>query len=162
MGSGSVAKTQVSEIGVDEFRLALFGLYSEFCVRAFDEGGAGEWEYIAPAGLIGDYPMVDAFSLGQLTQQRDMFVNNGLPWFWDVRAEVIALQAKVEYRQVLKVLQDRWGKRGLFAALYATRGSEATLCSLGDDLRDQVFSTNSTPGMQSAWEWYDAGASLER
>src|SRR5690242_18942804 len=94
--------------------IALFGLYSEFCVRAFDEGSAGDWEDIAPAGLIGDYPLVDAFSLGQLTQQRDMFVNNGPPRIWDVRGEAITLQAKVEYRQVLKVLQDRWGYRGLF------------------------------------------------
>ena len=83
--------------------IAIFALYSEFCVRAFGEGPTGEWEYVVPAGLIGDYPLVDAFSLGQLTQQRDMFVNNGPPWIWDVRREVITLQAKVEYRQVLKV-----------------------------------------------------------
>lgn len=142
--------------------IALFGLYSEFCVRAFDEGNAGDWEYIAPVGLIGNYPLIDAFSLGQLTQQRDMFVNNGPPWIWDVRGEVITLQAKVEYRQVLKVLQDRWGKRGLFAALYAARGSGANLYPLDEDVHDQVFSTNSTAGMRRAWEWYDAGASLER
>jgi hypothetical protein len=84
------------------------------------------------------------------------------PWIWDVRGEVITLQAKVEYRQVLKVLQNRWGKRGLFAALYAARGSGAALYPLSDDVHDQVFSTNSTPGMRSAWEWYDAGASIER
>lgn len=141
--------------------IALFAIYSEFCVRAFDEGKAGDWEYIAPAGLIDDYPMVDAFSLGQLTQQRDMFVNNGPTRIWDARGEVITLLAKEEYRQVLNVLQGRWGKRELFAALYASRASAATLYPLGDDLRDQVFSGNRTTGMRRAWEWYDAGAALE-
>jgi hypothetical protein len=79
-------------------------------VRAFDEGNAGDWKYIAPAGLIGDRPLVDAFSLGQLTQQRDMFMNNGPSQIWDVRGEVLTLLAKEEYRQVLNTLQDRWGK----------------------------------------------------
>jgi hypothetical protein len=140
--------------------LAIFALYSEFCVRAFDEGNAGDWEYIAPAGLIGDYPLVDAFSLGQLTQQRDMFVNNGPSRIWDVRGEVIALLAKEEYRQVLDVLQDRWGKREFLVALCASRGTGATVSPLDDDLRDQVFSAERTISMKRAWDWYDAGAEL--
>lgn len=141
--------------------IAIFALYSEFCARAFGEGATGEWEYVAPAGLIGDYPLVDAFSLGQLTQQRDMFVNNGPPWIWDVRREVITLQAKVEYRQVLKVLQDQWGKNELFAALYTAREVGAALDPLGrEDLRGEASSTTGTIGRQRAWEWYDAGASL--
>jgi hypothetical protein len=124
--------------------IALFVLYSEFCARAFDEGNTGNWEYFAAAGLIGDYPLVDAFSLGQLTQQRDMWVNNHPSQVWDVRGEVIALLAKVEYRQILNVLQDRWGKRELFTKLSASRetGQRAA-------------------GMQRAWDWYDAGAILE-
>jgi hypothetical protein len=90
--------------------IALFALYSEFCVRAFDEGNAGDWERIAPAGLIGDHPLVDAFSLGQLTQQRDMFVNNGPSQIWDAQGEVLTLLAKEEYRQVLTALRERWGE----------------------------------------------------
>jgi len=57
--------------------IALFAFYSEFCVQAFDEGNAGDLQYTAPAGLIGDYPLVDAFSLGQLAERRDMLVDNG-------------------------------------------------------------------------------------
>ena len=142
--------------------IAIFALYSEFCVRAFDEGPPGEWEYVVPAGLIGDYPLVDAFSLGQLTQQRDMFVNNGPPWIWDVRREVITLQAEVEYRQVLKVLQDQWGKKELFVALYAARGVGDALESLGSDaLPHQASSTTGAIGLRRAGEGYDAGASIK-
>jgi hypothetical protein len=136
-------------------------LYSECCVRAFDEGNAGDWKYIAPAGLIGDRPLVDAFSLGQLTQQRDMFVNNGPSQIWDVRGEVLTLLAKEEYRQVLNTLRDRWGERELFAALYGSRGTTATLYPLDDDLRNQVFSGDRAQGTRRAWDWYDAGAGLE-
>lgn len=141
--------------------IALFALYSEFCVRAFDEGNAGNWQYIAPAGLIGDYPLVDAFSLGQLTEQRDMFVNNDSSRIWDARDEVIALLAKVEYRQVLDVLQERWGKKELFTALYASRGTEPTVYPPGDDMRNQVSGGDPAAGSQRAWNWYDTGASLE-
>jgi hypothetical protein len=140
--------------------VALFALYGEFCVRAFDEGRAGDWEYTALAGLIGDYPLVDAFSLGQLTQKRDMFVNNSPSRIWDVRGEVIALLVKEEYRRVLSALQDGWGDRKLFAALYASRGSAAVLYPLDDDQGDEVFSGNRTAGMRRAWEWYHAGAAL--
>jgi hypothetical protein len=141
--------------------IALFALYCEFCVRAFDEGNAGDWERIAPAGLIGDHPLVDAFSLGQLTQQRDMFVNNGPSQIWDAQSEVITLLAKEEYRQVLTALQERWGERGLFAALSGSRGTPATPYPFGDDLPNQVFNGDRDPGMRRAWEWYDAGAGLE-
>lgn len=141
--------------------IALFALYSEFCVRAFDEGDAGNWEYIANAGLIGDYPLVDAFSLGQLTEQRDMFVNNNASGVWDARDEVIALLAKVEYRQVLNALQDRWGKKELFTMLYGSRGTEPSAYSFGDDMHNQVIGGDQAMGAQRAWNWYDAGANLE-
>lgn len=141
--------------------IALFALYSEFCARAFDEGNTGNWEYIATAGLIGDYPLVDAFSLGQLTEQRDMFVNNHASGVWDAREEVIALLAKVEYRQVLNVLQDQWGKKELFTALYESRGTEPSVYRVGDDMHNQVFTGDRAMGVQRAWDWYDAGASLE-
>jgi hypothetical protein len=140
--------------------IALFAFYSEFCVRAFDEGKAGNWEY-ASAGLIGDYPLVDAFSLGQLTEQRDMFVNNQASRIWDTRDEVITLLAKEEYGQILSVLQDRWGKKELFTALYTSRGTEPTLYTLGDDTRDPVSDGDRAAGVQCAWNWYDTGASLE-
>lgn len=140
--------------------IALFAFYSEFCVRAFDEGNAGDWQYIAPAGLIGDYPLVDAFSLGQLAERRDMFIDNGPARIGDVQGEVIALLAKEEYRQVLNALRDRWGKRELFAALCMSRETRATRYPPGDDLRNQVVSANRTTGLQRAREWYDAGAEL--
>jgi hypothetical protein len=173
LGWAKSAWQVLSEVGLNRYLLevgrtvcilrfiALFALYSEFCVRAFDEGNAGEWEYIAPAGLIGDRPLVDAFSLGQLTQQRDMFVNNGPSQIWDVRGEVLTLLAKEEYRQVLNTLQDRWGARELFAALYGSRGTTATLYPLDDNLRNQVFSGDRAQGMRRAWDWYNAGAGLE-
>jgi hypothetical protein len=136
--------------------IALFALHREFCVRAFDEGNAGDWEYIAPAGLIGDYPMVDAFSLGQLAEQRDIFVNNDRSGVWDAQSEVIALLAKVEYRQVLNVLQARWGKKQLFAKLYASRGIEPILDLLGQEMRNPVSGTGQATGVPRAWEWYAA------
>lgn len=142
--------------------IALYALYSEFCVRAFDEGKAGDWEYIAPVGLIGDYPMVDAFSLGQLAEQRDMFVNNHRSGVWDAQGEVMALLARQEYRQVLNVLQDQWGKKELFAKLCASRGIEPILDLLGEETRNPVSGTAQATGVRRAWEWYVAGASVER
>lgn len=171
--------------------IALYALYSEFRVRVFGECGAeywehsaadgwcgsggcrcgaggwwcgaGAWERTAPSGLIGDYPLIDAFSLGQLAQQRDMFVNNTPDWYWDVRREVIALQAKVEYRQVLQVLQDRWGKNELFTALCASLGTTpATPSPCDAEPRSQAFGAISRAGIRRAWTWYDAGASPER
>ena len=141
--------------------IALFALYSEFYVRAFDEGNAGNWEYIAPTGLIGEYPMVDAFSLGQLAEQRGMFVNNHTSGVWDAQDEVIAILAKVEYRQVLNVLQDRWGKKELFTALYEPGGTEPSVYPFGDDTHNQVFGGDRATAVQRAWDWYDAGANLE-
>jgi hypothetical protein len=178
VGSGALAWAKsawqvLSEAGLNSYFLevertvcilrfiALYALYSEFCVRAFDEGNAGNWEFIAPAGLIGDYPLVDAFSLGQLAEQRDMFINNHPARVWDAKGEVIALLSKDEYRQVLNVLRDRWGKKDLFAMLYASRGSEATLYPLGEEMPDEASGTDQIMRVERAWDWYDAGANLE-
>ena len=147
----------LSEAGLDRYVLeverivciirfvALFALYSEFCARAFADRNPGDWEYVAPAGLIGDYPFVDSFSLGQLAQQRDMFIDNYPSRVWDARGEVITLLAQVEYREILNVLQDRWGKEELFAALYASRVRDGRQGASEKDARD----------------WYDAGASIK-
>jgi len=94
---GPVGTSEVlSEVGLTRYVLeaertvcvlrftALFAFYSEFRVRVFDEGNAGDWQYIAPAGLIGDDPLVDAFSLGQLAERRDMLVDNGPARIGDV------------------------------------------------------------------------------
>jgi hypothetical protein len=139
--------------------VALFALYSEFCVRAFDEGIAGDWEYFAPVGLVGEYPFIDAFSLGQLAEQRGVLVDNDhRSRRCDALGVAIAELAKAEYRQVLNVLQALWGKKELFATLYASRGIDPTRYLLGDDMRIQGSGAGQTVDVRCAWDWFDAGA----
>ena len=140
--------------------VALNALYREFCVRAFDEGTSGDWQYEANTGLIGDYPLVDAFSLGQLAEQRDIFVDNAPRERPDPRTEAIRELVIGEYQQVLYALQERWGIDDLFAALYASSEAKAGLYPLSDDLRDLVSGGDPTVGMQTAYDWYHDGAGL--
>lgn len=140
--------------------VALNVLYREFCVRAFDEGTAGDWQDDVGFGLIGEYPLVDAFSLGQLAEERGIFVDNSPHERPNPRTEAIRDLVRGEYQQVLDTLQERWGKSDLFAALYASPGAKSSLYPLSDDLRDQVFGADPTTGMHIAWEWYDGGAGL--
>jgi hypothetical protein len=164
----------LSEVGLNRYVLevertvcilrfiALSAFYSEFCVRAFDEGAAGDWEYFGPAGLVGDYPFIDAFSLGQLAEQRGVLVDNDhRSRRGDALGIAITDLAKAEYRQVLNVLQALWGKKELFVALSASRGIELALDPLGDDTRNQVCGTGQTMDVWCAWDWYDAGANLD-
>lgn len=135
--------------------IALNALYREFCVRAFDEGTSGDWQYEANTGLIGDYPLVDAFSLGQLAEQRDIFVDNAPHERPDPRTEAIRELVKGEYQQVLDALQERWGRDDLFAALYASPRAKVGLYPLSNELRDEVLGGDRhSTGKQIAYEWF--------
>jgi hypothetical protein len=139
--------------------VALNAFYREFCVRAFEEGTSGDWQEEV-FGLIGDYPLVDAFSLGQLAEQRDVFANNSPYERPDPRVDAIRELVTGEYRQVVDALQARWGMSDLFAALYVSPEAKGDLYPLDGDLRDQVSTTDPPINMERAWAWYGGGAGL--
>jgi hypothetical protein len=139
--------------------VALNAFYREFCVRAFKEATSGDWQYEI-FGLIVDYPLIDAFSLGQVAEQRDVFVNNSPHKRPDPRADAIRELVTGAYQQVVDAVQARWGKSGLFAALYVSPKAKGDLYPLNADLRDQVFTIEPPINMARAWEWYEDGAGL--
>lgn len=139
--------------------VAVNAFYREFCVRAFDEGTSGDWQDEV-FGLIGEYPQIDAFSLGQLAEQRDVFVNNSPYERPDPRADAIRELVTAEYQQVVDALHARWGKSDLFAALYVSPEAKGDLYPLDADLRNQVSTMEPPINMGRAWEWYENGAGL--
>jgi hypothetical protein len=56
--------------------IALSAIYREFCARAFDEGSSGELQELVTSELVGGYPKLDSFTLGQLTERRQIEVDN--------------------------------------------------------------------------------------
>jgi hypothetical protein len=48
--------------------LALSRLYRQFCVRAFEIGSPGEWAFDVD-DVLGEYPRLDPFFLGQLVER---------------------------------------------------------------------------------------------
>ena len=139
--------------------VALNAFYREFCVRAFDEGSSDDWQYEL-FELVGGYPLIDAFSLGQLAERRGIFVDNALYQEPDPRTEAIQELARGEYRQVVDALQARWGEHDLFAALWVSPEAKGNLYPLDADLRGEIATMDPPSNMGRAWAWYDDGAGL--
>jgi len=168
-----VAWTVLSETGLTRYAsevdrtvcivrlIALNALYREFCVYAFDEGTSGDWEYQVTADLLDDDPFVDAFSLGQFTQQRGFLVDNSRSWDPDARVWVLQELVKAEYPRVVSALREQWGENELFTALYASPSAEYDdLYPVSNDLLDDVLNSDVNGTKLRAHAWYTEGMRL--
>jgi hypothetical protein len=125
--AGMTAHTSEAERTICVVRLvALSALYREFCVRAFDEGESDEWREAITNDLVGDYPLLDVFTLGQLAERRQINVDNSPLYESDppVLDYVVLELVKDEYRNVVDTLKDQWGESAFFASLYISAESD--------------------------------------
>ena len=98
--------------------LALGALYREFCVRAFQEGAPGEWVYKLTEDLVGEHPLLDAFSLGQLAESRHVDGDHAPHAFEGVLSEVLRELVVQECENVIQALREQWGESEFFASMY--------------------------------------------
>lgn len=119
--------------------LALSALYREFCVYAFDEGSSGEWQEAIDSDLLGDYPRLDAFTLGQLTERRQIDVDNSSLYESEPPAFTFVIMELVreEYRGVVDVLMEQWGANAFFTSLWVSAG-------FGQDYDDEDEESSAT------------------
>jgi hypothetical protein len=146
----------------------LSALYWEFCVRAFDEGSSDEWQEGITTDLVGDYPLLDVFTLGQLAERREIDVDNSDP---SVLPYVILQLIKDEYRGVVDTLQEQWGENAFFTSLYVSaepdededeeREDETSSPVTGDQI-DSVMNSGSDlfGGKDQAYTWFSNGLPL--
>ena len=111
--AGMTAHTSEAERTICVVRLiTLSAMHREFCVRAFDEGDSGEWEEEITNELLGDYPLLDVFTLGQIAERRQIDVDNSPLYDSDppVLLYVILELVKNEYQDVVDTLLKQWGR----------------------------------------------------
>lgn len=123
--AGMTTYTSEAERTICMVRLiALSALYREFCVRAFDEGSSGEWQETVGTGLLGVYPRLDPFTLGQLTERRQIDVDNSSLYESEPPAFTFVIMELVreEYRGVVDALTEQWGQNALFTTLWVSAG----------------------------------------
>jgi hypothetical protein len=143
--------------------VALNAVYREFCSCAFHEGESGEWLYAVTADLLGDYPLIDAFSLGQLAEQRGIFADNGPYVEPDQRLEALRELAFDESRGVARALEEQWGENELFFSLYVSnRDDSAEDDSSNDELYAEVLNSGVDygAGKGQAYSWVADGMHL--
>ncbi len=104
--------------------IALSAMSREFYVRAFDEGSSGEWRDEVTSELVGDYPLLDAFTLGQLAERLKMDVDNPSLYEVDPPATTFVILELVEreYQDVVDALTEQWGKNAFFTSLWVSAG----------------------------------------
>jgi len=151
--------------------IALSALYQEFCVRAFDEGSSDEWQEEITSDLVGDYPLLDVFTLGQLAERRQIEVDNS-PLYDSappVLSSVILELVQDEYRHVVDTLQEQWGENAFFTSLYVSaepdededeeREDEASSPVTMDQI-DRVMNYDRGSGKDHAYTWFTNGLPL--
>jgi hypothetical protein len=111
--------------------LGLSAMSREFYVYAFDEGSSGEWREAITTELVGDYPLLDAFTLGQLAERLGMDVDNPSLYESEPPATtfVILELMEREYQDVVDALMEQWGQNAFFTSLWVSAG-------IGYDLYD--------------------------
>lgn len=104
--------------------IALSALSREFYVYAFDEGSSGEWREAVTGELVGDYPLLDAFTLGQLAERLQMVVDNPSLYESEPPATtfVILELLEREYQDVIDALMEQWGSNAFFTSLWVSAG----------------------------------------
>jgi hypothetical protein len=154
--------------------VALSALYREFCVRAFDEGSSGEWQELVTSDLLGDYPKLDAFTLGQLTERRQIDVDNSPLYESDPPAFtfVILELVRAEYRNVIDALTHQWGENAFFASLWvsgepnydedddADEGGHDDSSPVTGGQIDRIMNNDVTGNKGYAYSWFTDGLRL--
>jgi hypothetical protein len=133
--------------------LALNVLYREFCTRAFEEGFPGEWSF-DEEDVIGEYPRLNPFFLGQLAERQGVDIDIEIGYeFGDGSPVSYALRelVRAEYPAVARVLQDCWGTSGTFASLWVSVGAE-TQYPLTTDAISEAVNSDVTAAKLHAWQ----------
>lgn len=130
--------------------------YLEFCVRAFDEGSPDDWEERVGVDLIGSYPLIDAFTLGQLTEREGIDADNS-PYSRPSGSDEALLElVNVEYPRVAEALRRAYGDAELFASLYLSQKPQVDY-PLHDEQVSEIVNQFSFNGMD-AWGWLTEGS----
>lgn len=170
--AGMTAYTSEAERTICVVRLiALSALYQEFCVRAFDEGSSGEWQEEITSDLVGDYPLLDVFTLGQLAERRQIDVDNSPLYDSDppVLSSVILELVQDEYRQVVDTLQEQWGENAFFTSLYVSAEpdedededrEDETSSPVTEDQIDRIMNYDRGSGKDHTYTWFTNGLPL--
>lgn len=152
--------------------LALSALYREFCVYAFDEGSSGEWQELVTSDLLGDYPKLDAFTLGQLAERLQIDVDNSSLYESDPPAFIFVILelVRTEYRGVVDALVDHWGKNALFTSLWVSAGfgqgyddedeEGSTTGPVNGEQISRVMASDVTGKTGRAYSWFTDGLRL--
>jgi len=128
-------------------------LYREFSARAFDEASPGDWRDHVGGDLIGGYPLLDAFTLGQLAEREGLEADNTSFADYSVVDEVLCDLVDLEYPQVVGTLYKALGDADLFASLYLSRQEDVTY-PLSDDQVGKVVNFDVTGDKMHAWQWF--------
>lgn len=152
--------------------IALSALYREFCVRAFDEGSSGEWQEVVGSELLGNYPQLDAFTLGQLAERLQIDVDNASLYESDPPACTFVILELVEreYRGVVDALMGQWGLNAFFASLWLSAGFGQDDDEDEDDEKDAASPAsgeqisraldNDSASKEYAYSWFTDGLRL--
>ena len=170
--AGMTAHTSEAERTICVARLiALYALYREFCVRAFDEGTSDEWQDAITSDLVGDYPLLDVFTLGQLAERRQIDVDNSPLYVQDppVLPYVILELVKDEYRGVVDTLQGQWSENEFFTSLYVSgepgqdedeNWEDETSSPVTLEQVDRVMNNDVNSGKGRVYSWFADGLPL--
>ena len=140
--------------------ITLGALYREFHVRASEEGEAGDWRYEITADLVGDYPLLDAFTIGQLAELRGIHVDNSPYASEDVLGEVLQGIALQEHGAVVRALREQWSEAEIFAGLYVSTRKDVTY-PVPDNLARGIVNNDVTGSKLMAWDWLSSGLPLD-
>ncbi len=138
--------------------LALAVLSREFYARARDEGSPGDWS-LTQDDAVGEYPRIDPFVLGQLTEREGIDADIEVGYEFDEgTASNYALREIVgaQYRIVTKALASEWGTVGVFTSLWASTYDDVEYPIAQDDIYDMV-NTDVTAEKLDAYQWIDDG-----
>lgn len=129
---------------------ALAAIYLDFCARAFDEGSPGDWRE-GGSDLIGAYPQIDLFTLGQLAEREGIDADNS-PGYEPIIGDVIDELVSGQLANVTDTLARHWGGAALFASMWMSTQSDLKY-PLTEDQVDEAVNWDTTAQKVSAWEW---------
>lgn len=142
--------------------LALSVLHQEFCARAFEEGYPADWSFETD-DAVGDYPLVDAFFLGQLAERGGIDTDDEIGSTFDgysARSYALRELVRAEYRSVVEALEAQWGAARLFASLWLSNSDEVAY-PLTEEAVHEVVNYDLTPSKANAWQWIDDGLEID-
>lgn len=154
--------------------IALSAMSREFYVRAFEEGSSDEWRNDISSELVGDYPLFDAFTLGQLAERLKMDVDNPSLYESEPPATTFVILELVEreYQDVVDVLMEQWGSNAFFTSLWVSAGFGYNVDDDADEGKeddsspvtlnqiDRVMNDDVTFSTAHAYSWFSDGLRL--